>query len=135
MKNFLLLILLFSLSISVYSQEAPRVLFHLQSSDTLVHKSVVTQIKNLKNEIPMAEVLVVCNGPGIEFTLLSKSTYLNRLAKLNLANVQVVACEFTMAQRKITKTDLNPYSGVVSHGIVEIVRKQSENWLYLKAGF
>jgi intracellular sulfur oxidation DsrE/DsrF family protein len=126
---------LLGLSISTYSQQAPKVLFHLQSSDTLVHKSVVTQIRNLKKEIPTAEVLVVCNGPGIEFTLLSKSTYINRLAKLNLSNVQVVACEFTMSQRKVTKADLNPYSGVVAHGIAEIVRKQSENWLYIKAGF
>ncbi len=134
MKNLMFLILI-GLSISAYSQETPKVLFHLQSADTLVHKSVVTQIKNLKQEIPTAEVLVVCNGPGVEFTLLSKSTYINRLAKLNLADVKVVACEFTMAQRKIEKTDLNPYSGMVSHGVVEIVRKQSENWLYIKAGF
>lgn len=135
MKNFLLFSLLLGISITGHSQESPKVLFHLQSSDTLVHKSVVTQIKNLKQEIPTAEVLVVCNGPGVEFTLLSKSTYINRLAKLNLSNVKVVACEFTMAQRKIAKTDLNPYSGVVSHGVVEIVRKQSENWIYIKAGF
>lgn len=135
MKNFLLFSLLLGISISGYSQESPRVLFHLQSSDTLVHKSVVTQIKNLKQEIPAAEVLVVCNGPGVEFTLLSKSIYINRLAKLNLSNVKVVACEFTMTQRKIARADLSPYSGVVSYGIVEIVRKQNENWLYVKAGF
>ncbi|GCC51539.1 hypothetical protein SanaruYs_17640 [Chryseotalea sanaruensis] len=134
MRN-LIFLLLSSLSLSAYSQKVPKVLFHLQSADTLVHKSVVTQIKNLKQEIPTAEVLVVCNGPGVEFTLLSKSTYINRLAKLNLPNVKVVACEFTMAQRKIGKADLNPYSGTVSHGIVEIVRKQNENWLYVKAGF
>lgn len=134
MKN-LIFLLLSGLSLSAYSQQAPKVLFHLQSADTLVHKSVVTQIKNLKQEIPTAEVLVVCNGPGVEFTLLSKSTYINRLAKLNLPNVKVVACEFTMAQRKIGKVDLNPYSGTVSHGVVEIVRKQYDNWLYIKAGF
>ncbi len=118
-----------------FAQEGPKVLFHLQSADTLVHKSVVTQIKNLKQEIPNAQVEVVCNGPGIEFLLMNKSTYIQKLEKLNLVNVKAVACEFTMAQRKLTKQDLYPYSGTVSHGVVEIVRKQADNWLYVKAGF
>jgi intracellular sulfur oxidation DsrE/DsrF family protein len=134
MKHFLSIGLVFLFIISGYSQETPQVLFHLQSSDTLVHKSVVTQIANLKQEIPTASVLVVCNGPGVEFTL-SKNNYINKLVKLNLNDVKVVACEFTLAQRKISKAQLNQFSGTVSHGIVEIVRKQNEKWLYIKAGF
>jgi intracellular sulfur oxidation DsrE/DsrF family protein len=134
MKHFILIGLVFFFVVSGYSQETPQVLFHLQSSDSLVHKSIVTQIANLKQEIPTASVLVVCNGPGVEFTL-SKNNYLNKLVKLNLSDVKVVACEFTLAQRKISKAQLNQFSGTVSHGIVEIVRKQNEKWLYIKAGF
>jgi intracellular sulfur oxidation DsrE/DsrF family protein len=133
-KHFLSVSLMFFLVASGYSQEKPQVLFHLQSSDTLVHKSVVTQIANLKQEIPTASVVVVCNGPGVEFTL-NKNNYINKLGKLNLSDVRVVACEFTLTQRKINKTQLSQFSGTVSHGIVEIVRKQNEKWLYIKTGF
>lgn len=113
----------------------PRVVLHLQSADTLVHKSVVNQISNIKKEMPDAEIELVCHGPGIEFLLTKKSVYSNRLNKMNLKQVMLVGCEYTMAQRNYTRQELVPFSTTVPFGIVEILKREQAGWLYIKLGF
>jgi uncharacterized protein len=120
---------------SACAQEQPRVLLHLQSADTLVHKSIVNQISNLKKSIPTVTIELVCHGPGLEFLLKEKSRYVNRLEKLKLNNVSFVGCEFTMSQRNYKKEDLVPFAQTVPLGIAELVKKQAEGWLYVKMGF
>ncbi len=122
-------------SAQVFAQQQPKVIMHLQSSDTLVYKSVVNQVANLKKELPDAEIELMCHGPGIEFLLKGKSKYANKLDKLKLKGVTVVGCEFTMAQKNIKKEDLVPFATTVPFGIAEIVKKEQDNWLYVKLGF
>ena len=117
------------------AQSPARVVMHLQTSDTLVHRSLVNQISNLKMEIPDAEVAVVCHGPGIDFLLVKKSTYINRIDKMQLKGVSFIGCEFTMKQRNITKSDLVPFAKTVPYALVEIIKKQQDNWIYVKLGF
>lgn len=135
MKRFVLILLLLSPVIAGLAQQPARVVMHLQSSDTLVHRSIVNQISNLKKEIPDAEIAVVCHGPGMDFMLNTKSTYINRLDKMKLSNVSFIGCEFTMKQRNLTKGDLVPYAKTVPYALVDIIKKQQDNWIYVKLGF
>jgi hypothetical protein len=129
------LLLLVGFSTVALAQQNTRVIMHLQSSDTLVFKSLVNQIANIKMDIPDAEIELVCHGPGIAFLLAKKSLYANKIDKMKLKDVSMVGCEFTMAQKNIKKEDLVPFASTVPHGIVEIIRKQEANWLYVKVGF
>lgn len=134
MKTLVLILMLLA-SVTSFSQTAPRVILHLQSADTTVHKSVVNQIGNIKKEIPDAEVELVCHGPGLEFLLKEKSQYINKLNKKNLKNVSYVGCEFTMTQKKIKREELVDFARTVPYGIAEIIKKQQQDWLYVKLGF
>jgi intracellular sulfur oxidation DsrE/DsrF family protein len=118
-----------------FAQKQPEVLLHVQSGDTLVYRSLVNQIVNLKKEIPGAAIEVVCHGPGMDFLLAARSGYINKIHNARLGNVSFVGCEFTMKQRKIRPEDLVPYALVVPFGLVEIVKKQQAGWLYIKTGF
>jgi len=131
----LLLFVFIALSVAGYSQSETKVVLHLQSADTLVHKSLVNQIGNLKKALPEAEIEVVCHGPGLELLLKSKSHYVNRIHKMNLTDISFVGCEFTMKQKNVTHADLVPYATTVPYGLVEIITKQQENWNYIKLGF
>lgn len=135
MKRFALILLILSPIIAGLAQQPARVVMHLQSSDTLVHRSIVNQISNMKKEIPDAEIAVVCHGPGMDFLLNKKSTYVNQLNKMKLSNVSFIGCEFTMKQRNLAKGDLVPYAKTVPYALVDIVKKQQENWIYVKLGF
>lgn len=133
MKN--LLILFTSLMLTTAAAQSTKVVLHLQSSDSLVHKSIVNQVSNLKKALPDATIELVCHGPGLEFLLKDKSRYVNRLEKMKLKDVSFVGCEFTMSQRNYKKEDLVPFAQTVPLGIAEIVKKQADGWLYVKMGF
>jgi intracellular sulfur oxidation DsrE/DsrF family protein len=40
-----------------------------------------------------------------------------------------------MKERKVSKEQLLPEAGTVEAGIIEIVKKQSQGWFYIKSGF
>lgn len=135
MKTLFFILVLATITITGFAQQKPNVILHLQSSDTLVYKSIVNQIANMKKEIPNAQIELVCHGPGLEFLLLKNSRYANKVNAMHLADVKLVGCEFTMAQKNIRKEDLVPFAATVPSGVVEIIKKQQDNWLYLKLGF
>lgn len=130
-----MVLLLICLASSVFSQEANKIILHLQTGDTLVYRSVVNQISNLKKSIPKATIELVCHGPGLNFLLKDKSRYVNRLDKLKLKDVSLVGCEYTMSTYNYTKEDLVPFATTVPFGITELAKKQAEGWIYIKLGF
>ncbi len=131
----LVLIFLAAFASAAYAQPAARVIMHLQSSDTLVYKSIVNQIGNIKKELPDAQIEVVCHGPGLEFLRKDKAFYVNKIHRMNLSQVSFVGCEYTMQQRNYKKEDLVPYASTVPYGLVEIIKKQQADWIYVKLGF
>src|SRR5688572_18324568 len=108
------------LSMAVSGQSNPRIILHLQSDDSLVHRSIVSQIANLKKAIPDGEVEVLCHGPGLSF-MMKRNPYINRILAKNASNITFVGCEFTMSQRNIKKEDLIQTAITVPYGIAEIV--------------
>jgi uncharacterized protein len=135
MKKILLSFILFVSIQSAPAQSVPNVVLHLQSADTLVHKSIVNQIANVKKEFPQAHIELVCHGPGIDFLLKGKSKFINKINKMGFKDVAFVGCEFTMGQRNLKKEDLVPFATTVPFGLVEILKKQQDHWLYVKLGF
>ncbi len=135
MKKLVTVLLLFVFQQASFGQEQANVIFHLQSADTLVYKSVVSQIKNLKKEMPNTAIEVLCHGPGIDFLRVEKSNYAKSIQGLGFVDISIVGCEFTMSQRKIKKEGIVPFATTVPYGLVELVRKQQEGWIYIKAGF
>jgi intracellular sulfur oxidation DsrE/DsrF family protein len=129
---FLLFLLLAGTTVA---QQNPKVILHLQSADSLVHKSLVNQISNIKSELPDAQIELVCHGPGIEFLTKKNGRYATKLLRMNLSDVVFAGCEFTMKQRNYKKDDLVPSATTVPFGIVEILRKEQAGWLYVKMGF
>jgi intracellular sulfur oxidation DsrE/DsrF family protein len=129
------LTVLFLLISTTLMAQGSKVVLHLQSADTLVHKSLVNQISNIKKELPDSQVELVCHGPGIEFLTRKNAGYATKLQKMNLKDVVFAGCEYTMKQRNYKKEDLVPFTTTVPFGIVEILKKQQEGWLYIKMGF
>lgn len=134
MKKLLLLMLL-TTSLTSMAQSTTRIVLHLQSSDTLVHKSIVNQIGNLKKAFPESEIELVCHGPGLDFLLKNNSSYIDKLNKMDLDGVSYVGCEFTMSQKNIKRDELVDFAATVPYAIAEIVKKEQEGWSYIKLGF
>ena len=81
-----------------------KVVIQLSSSDTLVWKGLMNNIKNLKATWgDSIAIEVVVHGPGIGFLMKEKTTQSDRIIHFKSKGVVFVACENTLTERKIPK--------------------------------
>ncbi len=144
MKNLLLLsiILLFSIvkttaqsTWTVPNLKKYKLVIQLTNGDTAVHRATVKQIFNALAAAPNTQIEVVCHNNGITFLQTAKTFQADKIKELKAKGVQFAACENTLRERKIEKSDIVPEAFFVPAGIIEVVDKQSKKWAYLKAGF
>lgn len=113
-----------------------RVIMQLVSGDTLAHKALMLQLKNLKEVwADSVEIEVLIQGPALDMIIADKTTQQEGISKMKQKGVRFIACEFSMRQRKVTKEELLKDVESVNYGLVEIITKQEQGWSYLKAGF
>lgn len=112
-----------------------RVVFQLSTPDTAAYRSLVRQLHNLLEGLPKAQVEVVVHNKGIALLHKEKSNVAPELEVLKNLGIRFVACEQTMKQQKLDKTDILPLAGFVPRGLVEIITRQEEGWAYIKGGF
>ncbi|MEI2740288.1 MAG: DsrE family protein [Chitinophagaceae bacterium] len=113
-----------------------RIIMQLSSNDTLVWKGLMNNLKHLKAGWgDSLAIEVVAHGPGIDFLTIGKTTQQEKIAHFKKMGIEFIACENTMAERKISKESIIPEASFVKMGIGEIVQKQEQGWSYIKAGF
>jgi len=112
-----------------------KLVFQLTNGDTAVHKATVKQIFNALAAAPKSKIELVCHNNGISFLQVSKTQYMGQILELRNKGVVFAACENTLRERKIDKTDIVPQAVFVPAGIIEIADKQGKGWAYIKAGF
>ncbi len=140
MKKIFLFFIAFALANTLNAQTATdskkhKIVFQLTSDDTLVHKVLMKQLNNIVTVAPKTKIEVVVQGGGLTMLMLNKTIVEEKIAQLIKKNVSFVACEFSMADRKITKEMMIPEASYVPYGILEIVSKQEDDWSYIKSGF
>lgn len=112
-----------------------KIVFQLTTADTIAHKSLMKQLANIKSVAPDTKIEVVCHGPGLDLLLINKTVVQDKIKIAKEKGVEFVACEFSMKERKLDKSNIIPEAGFVPAGIIEIVIKQEEGWAYIKSGF
>jgi intracellular sulfur oxidation DsrE/DsrF family protein len=111
------------------------VVFGMTSADEADWRLTVNNIRNLIKgfgEDPY-EVEIVAYGPGIAFVH-KPSAADEGIQELLGKKVKVVACQNAMRGAHMTAEDLVTGVGQVPAGIVEVVTKQEQGWVYIKAG-
>lgn len=142
MKKLLLLFFLLVAAVTVQAQNekpaAPkhRVIMQLTQNNPDAHKQLMNQLNALKQAWGDDVVVeVLAHGPGIELFLLDKTTQKEMIATMKTKGVHFVMCENTMKNKGITKEMLLPDMEYAPFGLAEIITKQEEGWIYIKAGF
>jgi len=77
------------------------------------------------------KVEIVAYGPGLNM-LKADSKVAGGVNAAMDRNVQVSACAVTMKKMKVTKDDLIGGVTVVPGGVIEIMKRQSEGWAYVR---
>lgn len=132
---FLLTIVFVNHSFGQTKEKEHKVVFHLASSDTLVHKSLVKQLGNVLDYWKNAKIEVVVHSNGIVFMKQDEARYFKEIDALRGRGVVFAVCENTMKQRKLEKSQILTSATFVPVGLAEIILKEEDGWSYIKAGF
>lgn len=111
---------------------ADRVLFQVSDEDPKKWNLTLNNARNIQADLKgKVEIEIVAYGPGIGI-LKADALVANRVIDAMATGIQVVACENTMTNQKITKEDMIGGIGYVQAGVVEIMRKQQAGWAYIR---
>lgn len=140
MKKLLLLSLLaLGLFITAHAQDkAPRqhhIVMQLVSGDTLVHKGLMRQLRNMLEAAPTMQLEVVCHGPGMDLLMSDRSIVADKVKHFSERGIVFLACENTIKEKHLDRSKVVPEAGYVPAGIIHIVERQEDGWSYIKAGF
>lgn len=112
-----------------------RMVFQITTPDTAAYRALTRQLNNVLTHWPAAQIEVVAHNKGIGLVEKKKSNIPNELAALKARGVKFIACEQTLKQLKLEKSDILPDADFVERGIVHIVERQEQGWAYIKGGF
>lgn len=141
-EHLLGIITLLLLTVSTFAQQRKtetvkaehKIIFQLTTNDTTAHKQLMKQFNNILSLSPTTQIEVVCHGPGLDMLLSHKTIVEEKIKSLHDRGVIFNACEFSLKERKIEKSNIIIIAGFVPAGIIEIVSKQEQGWNYIKAG-
>ncbi|MBK9512238.1 MAG: DsrE family protein [Flavobacteriales bacterium] len=137
MKKFLFLLALLT-GFVVQAQDQARqhrIVMQLTSGDSLVHKNLMKQFKNMLEAAPTAKIEVVCHGPGMDLLMSDRSVVQGRVKEFAAKGVTFTACDNTIRERQLDPSKVLDEAGHVKAGIIHIVERQEDGWSYIKAGF
>ncbi len=137
--SILLLFSLYGLSTvaaqdSVVDNTPYKIVIQLTSGDTAVQRGLIKQLHNTLTAAPKSKIEVVCHNNGLYFLVSAKTFQSEEIRKLKAQGVVFAACENSMRSHKVKREELLPEAITVPSGIIEIVKKQSKKWAYIKAG-
>ncbi len=120
---------------SVAGGKTHRVVFAVTSGEEADWNMTMGNLRNLITGLkPDAyEIEVVAYGPGI-LMVKGDSTVGKEIAALQEQGVRFVACQNAMRMRHLEVKDLLAGVTPVPAGIVEVVTKQEQGWIYIHAG-
>lgn len=120
-----------SLAASAAPQD--RLVFQVSDSDPAIWTQAMNNAANVRKTLGADKVAVeiVVYGQGIGMAKFD-SPAADRVAQTIAGGVDVVVCENTMKGQKLTKQDMNEKVSYVPAGVVEIMNKQKDGWIYIK---
>lgn len=110
-----------------------KVVFQVSDADPGKWNLALNNAKNVQQDLGAGnvDVEIVAYGPGIGMIKL-ESPVGNRIREAMTSGVKVVACENTMTNMKLTKSDMLPSLGYVPAGVVELMKRQREGYAYIR---
>jgi hypothetical protein len=132
MKKVLVAVLFSLLAFPVFAQKQ-RVVIQVSDNDPAKWNLALNNARNVQQDLGKdnVQIEIVAYGPGLGM-LRAESKVADRLAGALDANVGIIACENTMTNTKVNRSDM--YAGIayVKAGVTHIMKRQQEGWAYIR---
>lgn len=115
------------------SRKPHKLVIQMSDNDPAKWNLLLNNAKNVQEELGAAnvDIEVVAYGPGINM-LKIESAANSRIAEAIKAGITVTACENTLRNLKLSRADMLSDITYVPAGVVQLMRRQSEGWAYLR---
>ena len=126
-----------SLALGAVAQSAhsapAKVVFQISDGDAATWNLALSNVKNVQHELGAINVQIemVVYGPGIGMVR-DDALSANRVTEAVQSGVNILVCENTMTGLKLTPADMHPLVGYVKAGVVQLMKRQSEGWAYIR---
>lgn len=93
----------------------------------------LNNIRNVQDDVGAGnvEVELVVYGPGIGMLKFDAPTN-SRVTEALKSGAKVLACENTMRNQKLQRSDMHPEIGYVPAGVTHLMKRQSEGFAYIR---
>jgi len=111
-----------------------RAVFQVSDADPKKWSLTLGNVKNAQEGLGAANVTIeiVCYGPGVNM-LKADSEVAARVQETMQAGIGVFACQNTMRGMHLQATDMVEKIGFVPAGVVEVIKRQTEGWAYVRS--
>jgi intracellular sulfur oxidation DsrE/DsrF family protein len=111
-----------------------RVIFHLDEYNGVQINTLLKNIKNLIADLgeDNVQIEVVANAEGVNALLKRPNSHTDQIIKLAAKGVYFTACAVAIHQIGLTKDKLLEPVDIVRSGIGELVKKQTQGWVYIR---
>src|SRR5262245_9964229 len=115
------------------AQDKQRLVIQVSDNDPAKWRLALNNAQNVQADLGKdnVEIEIVAYGPGLEM-LKMDSKVSDRLAQALDTHVNLLACDNTMVNNKVPRSDM--YGGIsyVKAGVVHIMKRQKEGWAYIR---
>ena len=110
-----------------------RLVVQVSDGDAARWNMALNNIRNVQSELGVAnvDVVLVAYGPGIGMLKFDAVTA-TRVSEAIKSGVKVLACENTLVALKVSRSDMHSDIGYVAAGVVEIMKRQQQGYIYLR---
>lgn len=110
-----------------------KVVLQVSDNDPAKWNLALNNARNIQQDLGKGnvDVEIVAYGPGLGM-LKMESKVADRLAQALDSNIGLLACENTMRNTKVQKSDMYGGIGYVDAGVVHIMKRQREGWAYVR---
>lgn len=130
----LLLVLAFTLFSSLgIAQQKQRVVIQVSDNDPQKWGLALNNARNVQEDLgkDKVQIEIVAYGPGLGM-LKAESKVADRLAGALDNSIGLIACENTMTNTKVSRSQMYDGIAYVKAGVTHIMKRQQEGWAYIR---
>jgi uncharacterized protein len=133
MKRILLALMLCAFAVPVFSQGKNKVVIQVSDNDPQKWGLALNNARNVQQDLGKdnVQIEIVAYGPGLGM-LKAESKVADRLAGALDNNIGLIACENTMTNTKVSRSQMYDGIAYVKAGVTHIMKRQQEGWAYIR---
>jgi uncharacterized protein len=115
------------------AQGGNRLVVQVSDADPAKWNLAINNARNVQSDLgrDKVQIEIVAYGPGIGM-IKAGSIVAPRIEEAIMSGMKIVACENTMTNMKLKKSDMLEGLEYVPSGVVEIMQRQQQGWAYIR---